>query len=127
MKLAVFTSRYPAKTATFFERDMRSLLEAGVSLDVFCLSPLETDLWPFSRGLLETPGFSIESVHHLELPEAVARGAGMLLRRPAALDAARILLSAVRHGPVAFAKTAYALPKAWAWAARETRYDHVLA
>src|SRR5256884_7871253 len=29
VKLAVFTSKYPARVATFFERDMRSLIEAG--------------------------------------------------------------------------------------------------
>ena len=129
MKLAVFTSRYPAKTATFFERDMRSLLEAGVELDVYCLSPLEPALWDYSRGLLETPGFNASQVHHAGLARSLARSRAAVLRRPGAhlADAARILLSALPHGPVAFAKTAYALPKAWAWAAGTTRYDHVLA
>ena len=41
MKLAVFTSKYPARIATFFERDMRALLETGLEIDVFAISPLE--------------------------------------------------------------------------------------
>src|SRR5919198_1356087 len=35
MKLAVFTSKYPARIATFFERDIRALVEAGLEIDVF--------------------------------------------------------------------------------------------
>src|SRR6185503_5672716 len=38
VKLAVFTSHYPAQVATFFERDMRSLLEAGVEIDVYAVA-----------------------------------------------------------------------------------------
>ncbi len=58
MRLAVFTTRYPARGATFFRRDMSALVAAG------------------------------------------AIGA-----------------SAARYGAVPFAKSAYVIPKAWAWAA----------
>jgi glycosyltransferase involved in cell wall biosynthesis len=54
----------------------------------------------------------------------------MLVRRPATLarDASASLTSAARYGFMPFAKTAYALPKAWAWAADPdaSRFDHVL-
>jgi glycosyltransferase involved in cell wall biosynthesis len=54
----------------------------------------------------------------------------MLVRQPAKLarDTTASLASAARYGLMPFAKTAYALPKAWAWAADEgvARFDHVL-
>ena len=129
MKLAVFTSRYPAQVATFFERDMRSLLEAGVDIDVFSIAPLDASLWKHSLALLGPDQLPRDRIHHLRLGESV-RGAMPTLRRGARTwlgDARAILASALRHGVVPFAKTAYVLPKAWTWAARHTGYDHVLA
>ena len=32
VRLAVFTAKYPARVSTFFERDMLSLMAAGVDL-----------------------------------------------------------------------------------------------
>jgi glycosyltransferase involved in cell wall biosynthesis len=129
VKLAVFTSRYPAQVASFFERDMRSLLEAGVEIDVFSIAPLDASLWKHSLALLGPEQLPRERIHHLGLLESV-RGAVATLGRLASTklrDAGAILASAVRHGAVPFAKTAYVLPKAWTWAARHRDYDHVLA
>ena len=136
MRLAVFTSRYPAQVATFFERDMRSLIEAGVEIDVFSIAPLDASLWRHSLDLLGPDHLPRERVHHVRLGESIGgamamlRSGGTTLRR----DLRAALGSALRHGPVPFAKTAYVFPKAWAWAAQygraraaEVRYDHVLA
>jgi len=65
VKLAVFTSRYPAQVATFFERDMRSLLEAGVEIDVFSIAPLDASLWKHSLSLLGPEQLPRDRVHHL--------------------------------------------------------------
>jgi glycosyltransferase involved in cell wall biosynthesis len=125
----VFTSRYPAQVATFFERDMRALIEAGVEIDVFSIAPLDASLWHHSLDLLGPDQLPRERVHHARLGESLGgaiqllRSGGATLRR----DMRAVLASALRHGPVPFAKTAYVLPKAWAWAAAQTRYDHVLA
>jgi glycosyltransferase involved in cell wall biosynthesis len=129
VKLAVFTSRYPAQVATFFERDMRSLLEAGVEIDVFAVAPLDASLWKHSLALLGPDQLPRERLHHLRLLESVRGAVTTLARggRVAVRDAGAILKSAVRHGVVPFAKSAYVLPKAWAWAARDRDYDHVLA
>ena len=129
MKLAVFTSRYPAKTATFFERDMRSLSEAGFELDIFCIRPLQADLWKYSSGLVGARGFSSERVRHPALGAQLKSAGGALSQRPGAhlRDAASVMRSAVRYGPRAAAKTAAVLPMAWAWAAEAGRYDQVLA
>lgn len=128
MKLAVFTSRYPAQVATFFERDMRSLLEAGVEIDIFSVAPLDASLWKHSLDLLGPEKLSRDRVHHMGLLESM-RGVTTLLRSGtvARRDARAVLASAVQHGAVPFAKTAYVLPKAWTWAAQASRYDHVLA
>ena len=53
MRLAVFTSQYPSRTGTFFERDMRGLLEAGIDVDVFPVTPLDASLWKYT---LSFPG-----------------------------------------------------------------------
>ena len=52
LRLAVFTSTYPARVATFFERDMRALLDAGVAIDVFAVAPLDQRLWRYRLDIL---------------------------------------------------------------------------
>ena len=131
MRIAVFTSKYPARVATFFERDMRALLEAGVEIDVFPGMPLDASLTRYRLELLDESVLPAERLHHIGLWESVAslrpwplRKAGGFLR-----DAARICLASARYGPAALAKSAYVMPKAWAWAtaAATRRYDHILA
>jgi colanic acid/amylovoran biosynthesis glycosyltransferase len=128
VKLAVFTSRYPAQVGTFFERDMRALLEAGVDIDVFSIAPLDESLWKHSLALLGPEHLSRDRVHHLRLG-ATGPGLAWLGDRTARHDARAILASARQYGAVPFAKTAYVLPKAWTWARdyRNAGYDHVLA
>src|SRR5439155_17378878 len=129
MKLAVITSKYPARVATFFERDMRSLLEAGVEIDVFPIYPLDRRMWRYAQPLLDAAVLPRERVHHLGFAKSLGRlvapprrGLGRFLRCAGAVSAA-----ALRYGPVSLAKTAYVLPKAWAAAARYADgYDHVL-
>jgi len=128
VKLAVFTSRYPAQVGTFFERDMRALLEAGVEIDIFSIAPLDASLWKHSLALLGPEHLSRDRVHHLPL-RATGPGLSWLGHASARRDARAILASAKNYGPVPFAKTAYVLPKAWTWARdyRNAGYDHVLA
>jgi len=129
MRLAVFTSKYPAKIATFFERDMRALIETGVEIDVFAISPLDAAAWKHSLDLLGPKYLPRNRIHHLELRQALKLSRPVLRRRlgTAGRDATRILRAAAPYGPVRIAKTAYALPKAWAWAAQYAhRFDHVL-
>ena len=52
MRLAVFTSTYPTRVASFFERDMRALIDAGVEIDVFAIAPLDVTLWDMTTGVL---------------------------------------------------------------------------
>ncbi len=130
MRLAVFTSKYPARVATFFERDMRALVAAGVEIDIFPVYPLDRRLWRYSLGLLGSDAESPTHVHHLGLLESLARARpwrprpfGIVLQHAAAVGAA-----ALPFGIVSLAKSLYVLPKAWAWATTHAdRYDHVLA
>jgi len=129
MRLAVFTSKYPARVSTFFERDMRALLEAGIELDVLSIYPLDSSLWQHTRDLLGQDGLPRERVHHLGALAGVAGLRPWPLRKAAAFlrDASSVLAPSVRHGPGAVARTAYLLPKAWVWAREHAdRYDHVL-
>jgi colanic acid/amylovoran biosynthesis glycosyltransferase len=129
VKLAVFTAQFPSRVSTFFERDMRALLQAGIQVDVFSIYPLDASLWQCTLELLGESVLPRERIHHLGGLAAIrgllrpAGGAATFLR-----ESAGILGSAVGYGPMALAKTGYVLPKAWAWA-REygDRYDHVLA
>src|SRR6266513_10147 len=52
MRLAVFTNQFPTQLAPFFARDMRSLLQADVDLEVFPLYPLDPSLWEYVSDLL---------------------------------------------------------------------------
>ncbi len=130
MRLAVFTSVYPGRTTTFFERDMRALLAAGVELDIFSIYPLDPMAWQYSLGVLGPEVLPRERVHHLSLGASLRQAPSGSLRQVAGFlrDAAVIAASAVRYGPLPLAKSMYVLPKAWAWAAQfRDRYDHVLA
>ena len=126
MRLAVFTSKYPAKVSTFFERDMRALREGGLDIEVFSIDTLEEDLWQYSHELLDA-GLPREAIHHLGIGESITRAPGLVSAR-GLKDAATVMLSAMKFGPAPIAKTAYVMPKAWTWAAKNRdRYDHVLA
>lgn len=129
MRLAVFTTHYPARGATFFRRDMSALRTAGVDLDVFPIYPEDPGLWESGRDVLGEDAIPRTSVHHIGIARSLrtapwpGRKAGTFAR-----DVAAVSLSAARFGIVPLARSAYVMLKAWGWAAREgDRYDHVLA
>jgi len=130
LRLAVFTNRFPGKVCTFFARDMRALVEAGVEIDIFPIYPLEPDLWRYVPEILAERHLPRERVHHgstklllRSLGPARTNGLRTFLR-----DATAITVAAARAGLGPLAKSVYVLPLGWAWARLlETRYDHVLA
>src|SRR5439155_21477977 len=73
MRLAVFTSKYPARVSTFFERDMHSLVAAGVELDIFPIYPLDRELWRYSLGVSGEDVVPRTRVHHLGFLRSLAR------------------------------------------------------
>ncbi len=130
MRLAVFTSKYPARVATFFERDMQSLLRAGIDLEIFAIYPRDDALWPQSLDAQSGDGRLRARTHYLSVAPTITGAVGTVARQPltCARQAAAVLAASVRYGPVAVAKSAYVLPKAWSWAAtRAKEFDHVLA
>jgi colanic acid/amylovoran biosynthesis glycosyltransferase len=133
MRLAVFTSKYPARVATFFERDMRALLDAGVEIDVFPVAPLDPSLERYRLDLLDESVLPPGRLHHIGLRRSMLQLRPWPARRAVGFlrDAARICLAAARYGPVPLAKSAYTMPKAWAWAQQTVEsgrgYDHILA
>lgn len=129
MRLAVFTGQFPSRVSTFFARDMRGLIAAGVDVEVFPLHPLDATLWRYVPGILDERVLPRDRVHHTDCRSAF-RSSRAARRRIArfAKDAAVVSSSAVADGPVAMAKTGYALAKSWAWAGEHGgRFDHVLA
>lgn len=130
MRLAVFTSKYPARVATFFERDMRALLEAGIEIDVFPIYPLDPSLWGYSNDTTNEDVLSRDRIHHLSLAESLKWPGPYPASKLSAYlrDVASTGASAARYGVAALAKTAYVMPKAWTWAQQHGNdYDHVLA
>ena len=129
MRLAVFTNMYPAQTATFFERDMRALADAGVEIEVFAIRPVDNNLWQYALKILDESRLPRNRVHHISPKEALPAATRTLRRsiRRGIGDATAMLSSALRFGPAPFAKSVYTIPQAWAWAAEhEGRFDHVL-
>lgn len=129
MRLAVFTTHYPARGATFFRRDMSALQAAGVEVQVFPIYPEDPRLWDSGRDILGSEAIPRSSVHHIGIGRSLVsppwppRKAGTFLR-----DMGAVSLSAARFGIGPFARSAYVLIKGWGWAARfADRYDHILA
>src|SRR5690242_4103357 len=108
---------------------MRALIDAGFMLDVFAIHPLDEAMWQYAQPLLAPSVLPRDRIHHIGLREGLRRlpppgTRGVRLVR----DAIAVSASALRYGPVTFAKTAYVLPKAWAAAHRYAdQFDHVLA
>ena len=130
MRLAVFTAKYPARVATFFERDMRALLDAGIEIDIFSIYPLDAGQWRFALDILGEDVLPRDRVHHAGVGRSLAGARRLPASRVGTLagDSAAILASATRYGATTLAKTAYVLPKAWDWAGQfADRFDHVLA
>ncbi|HEX9704684.1 MAG TPA: glycosyltransferase [Gemmatimonadales bacterium] len=130
MRLAVFTNQFPGRTSTFFARDMRALIEAGLEVDVFAIYPSEPRLWTYVPDILSESVLGRERVHHLTLARGLrSLNPWRLLQTPRFLrDTALIGSAAARFGPVVLAKSLYAAMLAWTWARDFGRqYDHVMA
>jgi glycosyltransferase involved in cell wall biosynthesis len=125
MRVAVFASQFPARPA-YLSRDLRALADAGADLEVFAVRPGGAAA-PAS-GERESQGAA--TVHQLTLRDGARRAAWLVRRRAAAClrDGGALLAAASRAGLGSLARTAYLLPKAWAWAAGDSdRFDRVLA
>ncbi|MCC7124221.1 MAG: glycosyltransferase [Acidobacteria bacterium] len=128
MRLAVFTSQFPGRVNTFFARDLRGLIDAGVDVEVFATHPLEADLWKFVPDELSSAVLPRHKVHHASIARSVRTGMTWPAAWRRATDVAAVSAAAVPHGPTAVAKSAYVMAKALAWAREHgSRFDHVLA
>src|SRR5687767_662442 len=96
MRLAVFTNQFPGPTVSFFARDMRALLEAGVAVDIFPFYPLDPSLWRFVPDLLSRRVMPRARIHYLGLGATLAPPRAQTLRR-----GPRFLRDAVRIGGAA--------------------------
>jgi colanic acid/amylovoran biosynthesis glycosyltransferase len=130
MRLAVFTNQFPTRVSTFFARDMRGLLEAGIDIDVFPIYPLDPNLWRYVPDILNQDVLPRHKVHHINFLEAVSYVKIPSLRRFSLFlrDTMSISACAITSGVEPFVKTSYVFPKAWIWAQEQgNQYDHVLA
>ena len=130
MRIALFTSKFPARVSTFFSRDVAALLAAGIGVDIFPLYPVEETLWqcvPESYRMLLR---NTVSIHHQARMQTIRAGLGIALARPRRVAAVSVpvIASSVRFGLAQSVKTCYAASYGLG-AARETgsTYDHVLA
>ena len=130
MRLAVFTSQFPGRTATFFARDIRGLIDAGIDVEVFPIYPLDSSLWKYVPELLNEKVLPPSKVHHLSMRDCIR---GFYAWPPKKLtqflaDTFSISASALQYGLQPLAKSSYVFLKAWAWAQMyPNNYDRVLA
>ncbi|HEX6965428.1 MAG TPA: glycosyltransferase [Gemmatimonadaceae bacterium] len=130
MRLAIFTNRFPAPVSTFFARDVRALLEAGVDVDVFALYPLSPELWRLVPAILNERVLPRSRVHHASVGQTLRsakpwppRALGDLVR-----DVVRVGVPAARRGADPLSKSLYAIIQGRRWSEQcPGPYDHVLA
>jgi len=130
MRLAVFTNEFPTRVSTFFARDIRGLIDAGIDVEVFAIYPLTTSLWSYVPDLLNEHILPKKKVHHLTVtecfqsakfwPQANLR---LFLRKALTINA-----EALKFGPQTFLKSGYVSMKSSIWARRyPAGFDHILA
>ena len=130
MRLAVFTNEFPTRVSTFFARDIRGLIDAGIEVDVFAIYPLTKSLWSYVPEVLNEDVLPKNRVHHLSLgqcfwPTGVLwqTNLGDYFRNAVSINA-----DALKSGPQQFLKTSYVSVKSLAWAQRYSHeFDHILA
>ena len=130
MRLAVFTNQFPTRVSTFFARDMRGLIEAGIDIDIFPIYPLDPTLWCYVPDILNENILSRSKVHHITLSKSFHTAKFWPLGKLSLFlrDTVAISVSAITSGIEPFVKSNYVFPKAWTWAQKYgTQYDHVLA
>jgi len=130
MRLAVFTSQFPSRVSTFFARDMRALLAAGIEIDIFPLYPLDARLWRYVPDILSPEVLPRNRVHHINLRDGLGVGRNRPLVKLGTYvrDLLAVGGSAARFGIEAVSKSAYASLKAWVWSQTQKKsFDHILA
>jgi glycosyltransferase involved in cell wall biosynthesis len=130
MKLAVFANQFPSPFSTYFARDMRGLIEAGIDVEMFPIYPLEPDLWKDVPDILNEKILPRSKVHHISFKQCVPMTHLWFHKNAARLiaDSTLIGASAIRYGMGPSVKSIYAALKAGVWAQQYSNtYDHVLA
>ncbi len=130
MRVAVFTNQFPGRVNTFFARDMRALLEAGLDIEIFPIYPLDASLWCNVPKCLSEEILTRSKVHHINYDQVLGYAAQTSYQKyaPFLRDAAVITASAARFGVEPLAKSSYVFGKALAWAKQfPHHFDHVLA
>jgi glycosyltransferase involved in cell wall biosynthesis len=130
MRVAVFTNKFPGHTSSFFARDMRALIAAGVEVDIFPFYPLDPTLWRFVPALLDESVLSRDRVHHIDLRAALRAPPRAVVRRllPATREALALGAASLRYGVEMPMQVGYVGLKAWAWSLEQHGpFDHILA
>ena len=131
MRLAVFTNQFPGPVSTFFARDMRGLVDAGIDVDVFAIYPYDPTLWQYVPDVLNETILPRHKVHHLSVSECLRTVLKFLPSKKSVhflRDVFSISASTIRYGAEPFAKSGYVFLKSWIWAKQYgDQFDHVLA
>ncbi len=128
MRLAVFTSQFPSKVSTFFARDVRGLIAAGMDVDVFPLYPIDAALWSHVPAILPESILPRDRVHSGRPAGAGGKRLGLAGTARLAGEALHACGASILAGPASVIKSAYAVAMARAWAReRWGPFDHILA
>jgi colanic acid/amylovoran biosynthesis glycosyltransferase len=116
--------------STFFARDIRGLIQAGVDVEIFPVHPVDPALWKYVPGSLGECVLPRSKVHHVRI-EKLPTLTNFSIGHVGAYfrNVLPIGVSAIRYGLEPTVKTAYTVVKAWA-AAHEPHdqpYDHILS
>jgi glycosyltransferase involved in cell wall biosynthesis len=109
---------------------MRALIESGIEVEIFPLYPLDESLWRFVPDILNDTVLPREKVHHFGTSQSLLLAGQSspkqlkgVIRRIGPVSA-----SALKFGLTQFAKTQYAILKAFALAKRyNNHFDQILA
>ncbi|HEX7361431.1 MAG TPA: glycosyltransferase family 4 protein [Bryobacteraceae bacterium] len=111
MRVALFTNKFPGLVNSFISRDIVSLLEAGVDVDLFPVYPPDHSLWRYVPESYRKRMREEVPVHHCRALDAFRGGMRGFFSSPAGVTAIsrKVIGHSLRIGARQTAKSCYAI------------------
>jgi len=130
MHLAIFTSEFPSKAHTYFQWDLRALLESGFEISIFPVRSIDSSQWHYLNHILDKNYLDRIKVRYIKprfpLLDFTHPNRNLFSERASLIK--KITSSALKFGIVPLIKTGIVISQALHLVSEIGKeYDHILA